>query len=601
MARLLNSANSEYLQIPVAPVTAPPFTIVCWFKPTDLMHRGPLVSLGNSAGQNFFNLRFRGDQTGQLQWSVDDGTLRSANTTANAVLDQWQLATAVESSSSLHRVYLNGTSRGQSTGTAAPASVNQLTIGRQANNNPVHHFNGAIGEVAIYTVAFTDEEVLDYYNNGLAQDPASIHPEALLVHWPLYKKDNDQVAFGSANYNLNAFNTPDYGDHPPIVLQRWTGSLAAGTAPPANVWTDAQLSSMLDFGLRYELIDFQEVDTVDNDNLDGLELFRLQTSSGLPLPQPVIINWSVPTPQLTMLLRTDPITIQWTIPTATTTIDLQINPLTFTWSIPTPNVRLGSDVIPDTVLINWSVVTPHTTLTHTPQPASVSWSVRTPTIVLADDVVPNPAIMRWDVRTPATAFATTPAPASSAWSIPTPETVKGVRTTPLPVTLSHSTPSPHTQLIYHVDPVALTFGVFAPSTLGGDMLLPTSAGNIQFRASSKRPHYRASGMTIKAGREEASVRDEEVPAVDLTECLSHNELISSVNVSEITNTNVTIDSPQTNTGAMEIRGRIVEPRKAALFAVKDLGFAGLRTFRVAVTTNTNPPRLFHREVDVYVI
>lgn len=108
-------------------------------------------------------------------------------------------------------------------------------------------------------------------------------------------------------------------------------------------------------------------------------------------------------------------------------------------------------------------------------------------------------------------------------------------------------------------------------------------------------------MTINIGQENVSVDDVEVPAVDFTQILDSGETITTVTVTQTAGTVATIGSNQTNSANVKIKGRVVEPGKAALFQLSGIPTAGLRTFRFQVVTNSSPARTLNREADINVI
>ena len=47
--------------------------------------------------------------------------------------------------------------------------------------------------------------------------PTKIRPWALVHYWPLMRTDQDLVG----GYDLTAFNTPTWADHPPVSIPAW--------------------------------------------------------------------------------------------------------------------------------------------------------------------------------------------------------------------------------------------------------------------------------------------------------------------------------------------------------------------------------------------
>ncbi len=145
-----------YLAAASAPATAAPLTMACWFRhtgsPANSRH---LVSISNPATSHFFSLGTGSGTVGTIWAMAVDGGISAAFTSTSLVSGQWHHAAAVFASGSQRSAYLDAGGKGSNTDVRSPASVSQTRIG----SGTFGSFAGDVGEVAVWSVALTDDEV----------------------------------------------------------------------------------------------------------------------------------------------------------------------------------------------------------------------------------------------------------------------------------------------------------------------------------------------------------------------------------------------------------------------------------------------------------
>jgi hypothetical protein len=172
------NGSSSYMEATSTPVTAEPFTMVCWFNPTNVSTDGAIMAIGNSAGTNRFQMNMNGATGGDTIAisSVGASTATSSSTnlfTANT----WHHAAAVCASSASRTIYLNGVQGTPNTTSITVAGVNNIMVGARWSGGVRGFFaNVKTAEVAIWNIALTTDEILSL-SKGFA--PYLIRPSNL--------------------------------------------------------------------------------------------------------------------------------------------------------------------------------------------------------------------------------------------------------------------------------------------------------------------------------------------------------------------------------------------------------------------------------------
>lgn len=177
MALSLNGTSS-YIGATSTPVTGPPFTMACWFNPLSDSLGGVIMSIGNSAAADRFQLGANGDQPNDpITFYAQQGASNATASATGYLLNTWQHAAAVCSGNASRSIFRNGAQKATNTTSIIPASVNSILIGaRWSAGARGAFFNGRVAEVGIWNVALTDDEVVSL-SKGFA--PYLIRPGSL--------------------------------------------------------------------------------------------------------------------------------------------------------------------------------------------------------------------------------------------------------------------------------------------------------------------------------------------------------------------------------------------------------------------------------------
>lgn len=172
------NGSSSYMQATSTPVTAEPFTMVCWFNPTNVSTDGALMAIGNSAGSNRFQMNMNGATGGDtIAISSVGASTATTNSTNLFTANTWHHAAAVCTSTTSRTIYLNGVQGNTNTTPVTIAGVNNIIVGARYNGGTRGFFaNTKVAEVAIWNLALTTDEILSL-SKGFA--PYLIRPSNL--------------------------------------------------------------------------------------------------------------------------------------------------------------------------------------------------------------------------------------------------------------------------------------------------------------------------------------------------------------------------------------------------------------------------------------
>jgi hypothetical protein len=204
------NGSSSYIEATSTPVTAEPFTMVCWFNPTNVSTDGALMSIGNSAGSNRFQMNMNGATGGDTIAISSVGASTATSSSTNLfTANRWHHAAAVCASNASRIIYLNGVQGTPNTTSITVAGVNNIMIGGRWNGGNRGFFaNTKIAEVAIWNIALTNDEVLSL-SKGFA--PYLIRPMNLRFYNRCLRRSRDL----SQGRTLTEVNITNF-DHPRI-------------------------------------------------------------------------------------------------------------------------------------------------------------------------------------------------------------------------------------------------------------------------------------------------------------------------------------------------------------------------------------------------
>lgn len=200
-----------------APVTAAPFSVCMWARPTQVTADVGILTISDTGGNsNYFLMQENGLTAGDpVRWeqqSTADGTDNATSTTGFTV-NTWAMVCAVVASTTSRKVYINGGSSATNTQTNTPGSIDTIAVGARNRSTVDRYFSGDIAEVAIWDVALSDTDVSDLYTNTYAA--TCIAPDDLIRYWPL--ASNSDLTDAVASQTLTAAGSPASATHPTIV------------------------------------------------------------------------------------------------------------------------------------------------------------------------------------------------------------------------------------------------------------------------------------------------------------------------------------------------------------------------------------------------
>lgn len=189
MARSFTAASNEYIQTSNAVITGYPFTVNARVNVSALGAAYTIWSCVTSAsGDHYFSLDKGASNT--VRFRARTTSSSDALSTATLSSSTEYVITAVGTSATDRKVYINGTNDGSSTTSRTPSGMDRTTIGRQNISTPTNSFGGVICEVTVWNAALTQAEIdsLALKISGLCIRPASI-----VSHLPLVNNIIDSV------------------------------------------------------------------------------------------------------------------------------------------------------------------------------------------------------------------------------------------------------------------------------------------------------------------------------------------------------------------------------------------------------------------------
>lgn len=243
MARSFNG-TSDYIKQINSFTPAAPYSIAAWFNPANTTGQMELMINQSGSLGAAVALEFRGDQAFKSVNANIFGPGYSAGahaTTAVAVANAWYHAGLVQTDATHTAAYLNGGSKGTGVGSGAEnlGTIGETFLGAydgtNSGNGTGGFVSGLLADVAYWTVALTDFEVLALANGAR---PYQIRPKSILRYWPLDGLASPEpcligsTVLSPANGTLTG-TAKGFG--PPVMLftPRWPmGSILPATAPP---------------------------------------------------------------------------------------------------------------------------------------------------------------------------------------------------------------------------------------------------------------------------------------------------------------------------------------------------------------------------------
>lgn len=224
------AGGTKYLSISgTPPVTAPPFTVGCWFKAPDITSNSPLFYIGNSGStSDFFAINAQGGLAGDPVSirTHSGGALDQCNTSTSFSANTWHHACGVWTSTTSRTAYLDAGGAVTTTASKAPSGVNLMGIGATLDASP-NYGEAIVAEVGLWNVALTAADVA-MLAKGVS--PLLVRPDALVAYWPLLRNSDPSVD-RVGGYSMAWTGGPTEAEHPRIYYP----TAQIFTFPPAAV------------------------------------------------------------------------------------------------------------------------------------------------------------------------------------------------------------------------------------------------------------------------------------------------------------------------------------------------------------------------------
>ena len=236
MARTFIASNNTYLSIDAAAVTAPPFTVCAWFRPSDVTHIGVLFFLGDkdTSTTQHFRLHMNGPGAGSpLVFGVAAaGSLVQATTLNGCTVNTWHLATGIAATTSSRTAILdaNVASQGTETSLRVPGGLDRTALGLRHNSVVSNAFNGRMAWVTVWNQVLTADELTALYSG---RNPLTVRRNNINVCWPLFgwATPEPNLISGAGALTPSSPNPPTLTlNGPPVepmASRLWTLPLAA--------------------------------------------------------------------------------------------------------------------------------------------------------------------------------------------------------------------------------------------------------------------------------------------------------------------------------------------------------------------------------------
>jgi hypothetical protein len=230
-------SSSQYFQVDQTPVSGVPITISCFFKPASDTVGGSVCNLVDaSTSNNMFSMLIAGNLGGdpvRAFVQTPGGTL-GANSTTGYTTGTWHHGAVVFESSTIAHAYIDGGSKGSTTGTARiPTGIDRVAIGRHGDNpSPGAYYDGDLCEIGIWNAILTDSEIA-----GLAEkfSPLFIRRNNLIFYTSMIDTFGGNLNDMIGGLQLAPFNSPTKSEHFRIIMPH---HLKIGFSPEIPIASD---------------------------------------------------------------------------------------------------------------------------------------------------------------------------------------------------------------------------------------------------------------------------------------------------------------------------------------------------------------------------
>ena len=243
MAIVLQAPDQDYYEISVPLILTYPLSLACWFWTTNQGTNQMLMGLYDNAEStsHIADLYYRSvDDTIRARSFAPVPTFGRAISTSTLQDETWTHCGGRFVSTTERSVYFQGVNENTDTTSSDPTTPNVFDIGRQGDSSPANWMDGVIAEIGIWDVALTDAEFAEmgvHYKS-----PLFIRPENLFGYYaPIWESGVGRLVNyapnAKRNLDMEAFATPQYSAHPPIIYPAPVrlvvpAPAVGGTTPP---------------------------------------------------------------------------------------------------------------------------------------------------------------------------------------------------------------------------------------------------------------------------------------------------------------------------------------------------------------------------------
>lgn len=204
----------DVLRIASAVLSAPPFSIAGWGRPSSFAVIRTLIGIYNSVGNGFNCWRLRYNTSGNAEFAISDGSsAASALSSTVATAAAWSHLCGVAAGVADRRVYLNGGGKGTNATSLTPTGLNRTSIGMEDNVVQSRALAGAAAEIGIWNIALSDADAAIL---AAGASPLLVHPEALVLYAPLWGQSSPEQNLLNATGLTVVGSVVDANDHPPV-------------------------------------------------------------------------------------------------------------------------------------------------------------------------------------------------------------------------------------------------------------------------------------------------------------------------------------------------------------------------------------------------
>lgn len=207
--------QNEAFYLDITEIDPTNITMSCLFNPDDADTFYAAMAVCDKDGDiDYHRLSLRGPFGGDPIDVVSSGaTFQRASSSTSFVAGTWHHAFGDISGAQPRRIRLDGAGGATDANAVTIDNLDRISIGSQEDLTPSGHFQGYIGEVAVWldsAAMFTDDEIETL---ATRHSPLFVKPQSLLFYAPLIGNAVDLIS----GTTLTAVGDPDVSPHPRMI------------------------------------------------------------------------------------------------------------------------------------------------------------------------------------------------------------------------------------------------------------------------------------------------------------------------------------------------------------------------------------------------